>query len=320
MLDKFLNRGAEEERQRLLDTIAKLEKDNDNLRKRLSKRETKAAEDPARRQELEESLNKALTKIQVLEHELEVSRMEETTGPCVKYGSHRLSQGESRDVISRLSSARSEKDDLLTVYGSPGDPGILSDVPLPEFADLIRGDRTGAGFALFCDRGSKLFPAFAVIPPFPVESSFAGKGNSFDTAGLAEIIDSDRAAAFVLAHAGESFIGIADAKNLIHGELVRSGVKEKHSKGGWSQKRFERLREEDIRHHVEKVREAFDSMLDSYPGIAEYLVLMGDQQLALAMTEGCIIRRITRTTDIKPDRHCGEALRKEIWSSVWFRL
>ena len=38
-------------------------------------------------------------------------------------------------------------------------------------------------------------------------------------------------------------------------ELVETQVKEKHSKGGWSQKRFERLREEDIKNHLDAVQE-----------------------------------------------------------------
>lgn len=319
MLDKFLNRGAEEEKQRLFDEIKRLEKDNENLRKRLSKREAKATEDPAKRQELEESLNKALTRLQVLEHELEVCRSEKNDSGGPAFESLKLSQKESLEFIERLSSLRSAKEDLLTVYGSPGDLAMLSETPFPEFADVIRGDRTGTGFALFYDSGSDIFPAFAVIPPFPVESSFAGSGNSFDVSGISGILTSERAAAFVLAHAGESFIGIADSQHVLHGELVRTGVKEKHSKGGWSQKRFERLREEDIRRHAEKACEAFDSMMSLHSGIADYLVLMGDFRLAAAIAANCNLERINRSTDIKPDRHCGEALRKEIWSSVWFR-
>ena len=318
MLDKFLNRGSEEEKQRLLDTIAKLEKDNDNLRNRLSKREAKAAEDPAKR---EESLNKASTKIQVLEHELEVCRSrsyaDKEEGMSETF---RLSQKEALEFTGRLSSFNSGKEDLLTIYGSDGDQSVLTEVPFPEFDKLINKDRAGNGFALFCDRGSQLLPGFVVIPPFPVESSFTSKGRSFDTAGISDLIGSERVAAFVLAHAGESYIGITDPGTVIHGELVRTGVKEKHSKGGWSQKRFERLREEDIRHHVEKVRESFDSMMNLHAGMADHLVLMGDRQLAEAITGNCSLKRIIRNTDINPERHCGEALKKEIWSSVWFRI
>jgi hypothetical protein len=320
MLDKFLNRGKEEEKELLLNTIKGLEKDNENLRKRLSKRETKAAEDPARRQELEESLKKALTKIGVLEHELEVCRSEKNDSRDSSFNSCRLSQRESLEFINLLSSLRSEKGELLSVYGSPGDDEILSKVPVQEIADIIRDDQEGTGFALFQGDGTELLPVFAVIPPFPVESSYSVSGNFYETAELSAILNSERAAAFVLAHAGESFIGIADAKNVLFGELVRTGVKEKHSKGGWSQKRFERLREEDIRHHAEKAANAFDSMMDSHADIADYLVLMGDLRLAEAIAAKCPLERIIRTTDIKPDRHCGEALRKEIWSSVWFRF
>ena len=320
MLDKFLNRGAEEEKECLLNTIKDLEKDNESLRKRLSKRETKAAEDPARRQELEESLKRALTKIGVLEHELEVCRSDnnDSCGPSFK--SFKLSHRESIEFIGLLSSFRSEKGELLSVYGTPGDDEILSKVSVQEIVDVIRDDQGDTGFALFNGGRSELLPVFAVLPPFPVESSFSVSGNSYEIAELSVILNSERAAAFVLAHAGESFIGIADAKNVLFGELVRTGVKEKHSKGGWSQKRFERLREEDIRHHAEKAAAAFDSMMDSHSDIADCLVLLGDIRLAEAIAANCPLERIIRTTDIKPDRHCGEALRKEIWSSVWFRF
>ena len=317
MLDKFLNRGAEEEKECLLNTIKDLEK---SLRKRLSKRETKAAEDPARRQELEESLKRALTKIGVLEHELEVCRSDnnDSCGPSFK--SFKLSHRESIEFIGLLSSFRSEKGELLSVYGTPRDDEILSKVSVQEIVDVIRDDQGDTGFALFNGGRSELLPVFAVLPPFPVESSFSVSGNSYEISELSVILNSERAAAFVLAHAGESFIGIADAKNVLFGELVRTGVKEKHSKGGWSQKRFERLREEDIRHHAEKAAAAFDSMMDSHSDIADCLVLLGDIRLAEAIAANCPLERIIRTTDIKPDRHCGEALRKEIWSSVWFRF
>ena len=319
MLDKFLNRGAEEEKERLLHTIKALEKDNENLRKRLSKRETKAAEDPSKRQEIEETLNRALTKIGVLEHELEICRSERKNLSGPAFESIKLLQRDSQEFIRRLSSFRSGKDDLLTVYGSPGDENIIPKVPVQGFVDVVKNDSAGTGFVLFYDGGCEISPAFVVIPPFPVESSFSVSGSSYETAELSGIINSERAVAFVLAHAGESFIGIVDVKTVLFGELVRTGVKEKHSKGGWSQKRFERLREEDIRHHAEKAGEAFDSMMDSHVNIVDFLVLMGDIRLAESIVSKFDLKRLIRITDIKPDRHCGEALRKEIWSSVWFR-
>lgn len=320
MLDKFLNRRAVEERQKLHETIEKLEKENNNLRKRLSKRETKVAEDPAKRQELEESLNKAFTKINVLEHELEVCRNRKIDNNVRSFESVRLPQKESLDFMKRVSSVRTENDDLLTVYCSPDDTEIISQVQLPEISDILSDIVTEKGFVIFYDRGYNLSPLFAVIPPFPVESSFSTYGRSFDTNNLSTYFSSKGVAAFVLAHAGQSFIGVSDAENLLYGELVTTGVKEKHSKGGWSQRRFERLRDEDIHHHTEKAGDAFTSMMEFQGSIAEYIVLMGDHKLAEAITKGCNLKRLLKTTDIKPDRHCGDSLRKEIWSFVWFKF
>lgn len=321
MFDKFLNKGSEEEKQRLLDTIAALEKDNDNLRKRLSKKETRAREDPAKRQELEESLNRALTKIQVLEHELETCRSRNTDFEKPSFETFRLSRKEAVEFTERLSSLRSGKQDLLTICCSGGDRTVLSEIPNPDFMEFLIEENNDRGFVLFYDKSSKIFPCYAAVPPFPVKSSsFAVTGDSFDSRALTDISGDNHTAAFVLAHAGESFIGIADSDNLLFGELVRSSVKEKHSKGGWSQKRFERLRDEDIRHHAQKTAEAFDSIMKSHGSIVDYLVLMGDYQLADAITEDCSLEKIKKATDIKPDRHCGDALRKEIWSSLWYRV
>ena len=62
-------------------------------------------------------------------------------------------------------------------------------------------------------------------------------------------------------------------------EFVESQVKEKHSKGGWSQKRFERLREEDIKNHVDAVLDKLSVLLAKYGTIVKYAVLSGDESL-----------------------------------------
>jgi hypothetical protein len=78
-------------------------------------------------------------------------------------------------------------------------------------------------------------------------------------------------------HAGESFLGLALSKDKFQAkELIRSMVKEKHSKGGWSQKRFERLREEDIKSHIGIVIEKLKEFVNNYRLIAKMVVVGGD--------------------------------------------
>jgi hypothetical protein len=70
---------------------------------------------------------------------------------------------------------------------------------------------------------------------------------------------------------------------------VESSVKEKHSKGGWSQKRFERLREEDIRNHVETVIEKISNLKIKYGAIVKFAVMAGDANL---------LKQISATIDL----------------------
>lgn len=317
MLDNFFGKKNQEEIERLRGMNVSLEKDNENLRKRLSKREERISKDPARIQETEESLKKALTRIGVLEHEISVCREKNSEdGIRTPYKTFRLAYSEALDAISRISSIRSEKNDLITIYGQAGDPAAFSGVP-QTISDFLQKDMPENGCVIFFDRGCKVFPAIVVGPPQSFDSPSSSAGEKFETGRLSAAIENGTTAAFVLAHAGESFIGITDSKNVLHGELVRTGVKEKHSRGGWSQKRFERLREEDIRRHAEKAADAFDSMMRDHEGMADRVILMGDHRLATAIAGDTNLKTVRINTNIKPDRHCGDLIRKDIWSSVW---
>jgi hypothetical protein len=79
---------------------------------------------------------------------------------------------------------------------------------------------------------------------------------------------------------------------------VESSVKEKHSKGGWSQKRFERLREEDIRNHAETVIDRISDLKIKYGTIVKFAVLTGDanllKQISAAIDLPIVERRLER--------------------------
>ena len=82
-------------------------------------------------------------------------------------------------------------------------------------------------------------------------------------------------ALIVSAHAGDTFLGVAMSRAGFEVmELVESQVKEKHSKGGWSQKRFERLREEDIKNHLDLILEKLAQLESKYGSIVKYAVLV----------------------------------------------
>ena len=84
----------------------------------------------------------------------------------------------------------------------------------------------------------------------------------------------------VSAHAGETFLGVALSREGFEAEeMVESSVMGKHSKGGWSQKRFERLREEEIKSHADLAAERLAALMDKYKTLLKYAVLSGDESL-----------------------------------------
>jgi hypothetical protein len=89
-------------------------------------------------------------------------------------------------------------------------------------------------------------------------------------------------------------------------EIVESPVKEKHSKGGWSQKRFERLREEDIRNHADAVVQKLSELAGKYRSIARYAVVGGDpvllKMILPALNLPVVERRLERHDSKRLDR------------------
>src|SRR5574337_1653726 len=71
----------------------------------------------------------------------------------------------------------------------------------------------------------------------------------------------------------------------IEHEVIRSSVMGKHSKGGWSQKRFQSLVEEDVKHHADKVREALLPMAGRHKDI-QYVITGGEGRLVKMVLEG----------------------------------
>jgi peptide subunit release factor 1 (eRF1) len=68
-------------------------------------------------------------------------------------------------------------------------------------------------------------------------------------------------------------VGVYEADEQVSFEGFESDVKSDHSKGGFSQSRFERVRDEQIETHVEKCETTLDSV------DADRLYVVGDRRL-----------------------------------------
>jgi peptide subunit release factor 1 (eRF1) len=243
--------------------------------------------------------------------------------PC---GVETLSPSAVQAYLSKLSSFHAPADDLLTVYLPGG--ASLSSVLSEKVLDLIE-EKTftllerlnpETGLALFYDLHRMICEA--IVPPIPITSSSWQLGDSFETSFLEESLIKDYRMLILILHAGESFIGFApDARIFEIRELIRTSVKEKHSKGGFSQRRFERLREEDIAHHMQKISESLDKILEENSNI-DFIIISGDPQLSREIQRRLPldIEIIEKPSDIKIEKSNGEDIIRTVLSSRRYLL
>ncbi|ALK06682.1 MAG: peptide chain release factor-like protein [Methanosarcina sp. 795] len=296
-----------------------------SAKSQLEKKEALARQAVADRQEAEALLNQERIRTQTLSHELETLRSE-SEGKLKFRGIETLSPQAVQAYLSRLKSFHAPADDLLTVYLPSGTR--LSEIMSEKILERVEeGNRTlldrlesETGVVLFYDFHRMICEAIA--PPLPIASPTWQLGDNFEVALLEESLSKDYRILILILHAGESFIGFTpDARVFDIRELIRSSVKEKHSKGGFSQRRFERLREEDIAHHVDKVVEALDRVLEENRSI-DFVILSGDFQLIGEIRKRLPLNLevIEKPSDIRVEKTGGEEILRTVLSSRRYLL
>ena len=220
-----------------------------------------------------------------------------------------LSPREMEKLMARLQACRSPEEDLSTVILPPG-----SDLPDEAKTAGLAGTSKRGWIALQCP---ELF-TLLIVPPFTVLESSSTESGSFQLDHLQEMLETP--ALIISAHAGDTFLGVSFSKDGFEvQEVVQSQVKEKHSKGGWSQKRFERLREEDIKNHVEAVVQRLSHLQGRYGSVVRFAVLGGDaaliKQIAPAIRLPVVERRLERH-----DERRLETLLEEVYSFMCYRI
>jgi len=294
------------------------------LRIRLEKQELREKKALAAKQGADVALKECRQTVERLEEKAAVHMAEKRVESLSFRGSPLLDASHTRDLLFRIRSLRAPDRELFSATLVPG--RRLGSLALPEKIQrktgLIRlADSLDSptGIAIFYDITAPGGTALIAAPPFGIRASQSSYAENFQTDGFEKALEAPGTVAILVAHAGESFIGLATGDGLIESALIRSEVKEKHSKGGWSQRRFERLREEDIRRHAEKAEEAFNEMTngDLRPAL---VVAGGDETLAEMILSECDLPVLTRQLSVKPDKRNAEAVWREIWSTRWYIL
>lgn len=255
----------ESEIEELKDKISQLENEKQSWKNRFKSEKERRKKLSRKKQEAEEELNRLKDKLRNIETQSQEENVQESHEPEFES----ISFGKARDILRKLDSMESGEKDLVTVYAPEGLDnledlrGLKNSISAEQFSKL----QELKGFVAFLDqdtgntvlRISSFFDSKFVLEEF------------FDIAELLEFLREEKYWAVV--SAGKTKVYREEAGEFEEVESLKSRVDREHSKGGFSQGRFERKRDEQIESHVKQVEEVLEGFEE------DRLYLLGEKTL-----------------------------------------
>ena len=294
--------------------LARLEGEKDDLMRTLDKRDERIKKLSAAAQEANLALKAAEQRAAAVQAASPVaSEAQRDQQQVLRQEGRRLGLRDMDSLLERLQAVRSPREDLLTACypGTSPEDGLLPE-PLQKAAAVINSQR--GGIILHCPQLFSLF----LIPPFPIKESHSHEGADFFLDPPREMMEEP--VLVISAHAGDTFLGVCLNRDKFEAEeTVESSVMGRHSKGGWSQKRFERLREEDVKAHVDLVTEKLQAMLGRYKPLLHYAVLSGEESLVRQIASSIDLPLVERKLS-RIDSRETNLLLDQVYGFVFYRI
>jgi peptide subunit release factor 1 (eRF1) len=260
MIDDLLGRTELKER------IEELREERDSYEAQLEAERERRAEAASARQDAEERVNRLEDRVTELEDRVERAETSEETRGFARVA--RLGPGERAAVLDRLRSVESGPETLLTAMVA--EPGDAVREAFGDRAPLVA--RAAPCLALTDDHG---VVRAALDPPFPPDPFVSwGAGFRLDESWF----EPPARHAVALVRADRFALGVYDGGERVDRTVLTADVEENHSKGGFSQARYERRRDEQIAAHLDRVRAALAE-------VDAPLVLTGDRASLDALSD-----------------------------------
>lgn len=292
--------------------IAELEEENKKLSLMLEKKDEKIRKSIASEQEAYRELNVCKKKLSTLENEVQKLKKEAIYKPKFRF-SEILPKNRFDEVIYSLNSIESNTSSFLTIYLATEE--TIENIP-ENIRAMMDSDALYLVERIESSTGKVIFYAdnlirVVFIPIFPIIKSEYIVDYHFHTYALKHNIRNK--AMVINAHAGETFVGVMQNENFVEHEIIRSSVMGRHSKGGFSQKRFERLIEEDVKHHADKVRDIITQMLEKHD--VKYFIAGGEAKLIKMILKEYkpIVKSMAQVVKV-------EKMLKEILAIRWYGI
>ena len=186
--------------------------------------------------------------------------------------------------------------------------------PAPAAAILGQAGASETGYALFIGDEHVV----AVRPPFPLADDLDVVGPYVEP--LNQMLGAGVTVGVVLLRLGRYAVAVLSGERLVATKTGSRHVKNRHRKGGSSQRRFERSRERLIRELFDKACEVSGNVFGPHLASIDYVLLGGER-----MTLGGFVKRCRLMQDLAPktlsrrlvvDRP-GQAALNGIAAEVW---
>lgn len=207
-----------------------------------------------------------------------------------------------------------------TSYRRPGGVPAFDEAALPpDDADQI------AEISAASDTGSVMFARAGetalVVPPFPLDAD--DDYSEIHARYLIEALQQPRVVAAFLLRLGGFSVGLFRGGAVADSKTDRRFVKNRHRKGGQSQRRYDRIREKQVHELFGKACAEAREKLEPYEEEIQHVFFGGDRLTLLAFRKECtyferfggrVLGRILHVPG-DPRRESLDVLPAEIWSS-----
>jgi len=189
--------------------------------------------------------------------------------------------------------------------------------PPPERWNVAAGfvEQSATGAVIFWGEPVRV----VVAPPFPAEN---GEHPGFHTEPLRQSLTREQRLGIILVRLGGYSVGVYERGQFVDTKTGGRFVKNRHRKGGQSQRRFERIREGQIREHYDDVAEVIRTRLLPVAEHLDWVVLGGDRHTVQGLLKRAPLppsleaRRLPRILNVpEPRREVLERSPVAIWSS-----
>ncbi|WP_435184648.1 Vms1/Ankzf1 family peptidyl-tRNA hydrolase [Halobellus sp. EA9] len=309
MLDELLGRAELKAR------IEELEEEKRHLERRAEAEEERRSEAVRKRQEAETEINRLEDRIEGLEERVE--RLSGEDSDVSFRGTADLRGARRDEILSRLDSFATDAEGALTAMVRESVPDPVSEA-LGERAALVRR----ATPCLVCVDDAGLVAAALDPPTAPAAFAEWGEGFRLDRAWFVP----ENPVWVALVRSDLFALGAYDGADVTLVDDVESDVMGTHSKGGFSQARFERRRDQQVDDHLDRAREVLEAHLGGADGAAEDASALPSADAdVVVLGEETVLGRFTdladRTAAVdatgEPGPALGDAVR-EFWTTrLW---